>query len=148
MREAFGNLWDWYDQGSWVCITTNGFVKRNGENVMGAGVAKQCKERYPDFPRMLGSSIRKLGNRLLVWPELRIVTFPVKHNWWETADLQLIELSAGQLLQQLDENMFIAEPVYLPRPGCLNGGLDWATEVKPILLPILDDRVIVVDRSP
>jgi len=32
----------------------------------------------------------------------------------------------------------------LPRPGCSNGGLDWETEVKPVISKILSDRVWVI----
>lgn len=38
MREINGsNIWDFYNKGFWIAITTNGTVKKNGEAVMGRG---------------------------------------------------------------------------------------------------------------
>lgn len=34
---------------------------------------------------------------------------------------------------------------YLTRPGCALGGLDWESQVRPLLEPILDDRFIIAD---
>jgi hypothetical protein len=45
-----------------ICITTNGFVKRSGAAVMGAGVAKQAKERWRWIDYTLGETIELLGN--------------------------------------------------------------------------------------
>lgn len=45
-----------------ICITTNGFTKRNGDCVMGRGCAKQAKEMWPKVPFDLGKLIRKNGN--------------------------------------------------------------------------------------
>ena len=64
-----------------------------------------------------------------------MITFPVKHNWWEAADLGLIERSARKLLKMIEVKR-IKEAIYLPRPGCGNGRLKWE-DVKKILSPIL-----------
>jgi hypothetical protein len=64
-----------------------------------------------------------------------LITFPVKHTWWEAADLGLIDRSARELLK-MSEVKKIQEAVYLPRPGCGNGRLKWEG-VKKILSPIL-----------
>jgi len=76
-----------------------------------------------------------------------LLFFPTKHNWWEKSDLVLIEESTRQLRDFFDN--VISEypvPIYLPRPGCSNGGLDWE-DVKPILEKYLDDRFVVVQRK-
>ena len=75
-----------------------------------------------------------------------MITFPVKHNWWEAADLGLIERSASELLKIIEVKK-IKEAVYLPRPGCGNGRLNWE-DVKKILSPILkSDRFHIVTYS-
>jgi hypothetical protein len=45
-----------------ICITTNGFVKRSGAAVMGAGVAKQAKKRWPYIDYQVGENIDLFGN--------------------------------------------------------------------------------------
>lgn len=47
-----------------ICLTTNGFVKRSGAAVMGAGVAKQAKERWRWIDYTLGENIELFGNTL------------------------------------------------------------------------------------
>ena len=63
MREAFGDLW--LIDADAKCITTNGFIKKNGEAVMGAGVAKEAAIKYPELPEKLGYSIGVNGNRVV-----------------------------------------------------------------------------------
>jgi len=36
------------------------------------------------------------------FPEYGLITFPVKHNWWEAADLDLIDRSARELLRIIE----------------------------------------------
>ena len=143
MRRVKGNIWDFYNQNSIIAIPTNGTVKRNGEAVMGRGVALQARKKFPDLPEGLGACIKRYGNRVVILDgptKLRkMVSFPVKHNWWEKADLKLIEESAKQLASLCPQ-----EEIYLPRVGCGNGKLDWK-DVKPILEKYFDDRFIIVE---
>jgi len=140
MRESTGNLWD--AQPTFIrCVTTNGIVKRNGELVMGRGNALQAMQRYPQLPRILGSYVKTSGNMVYYLEQFNIASFPVKHNWRDMADIELIKKSCHQLNAMLDNlNRF----AILPRPGCSNGRLDWETKVKPIISQILSDRVWVI----
>lgn len=147
MKEITGDIWAYHEKGHWIVITTNGNVKTNGEAVMGAGIALQAKQRYPEFPLVLGRWIRDFGNTLGLFQEYHIITFPTKHNWQERSDTELID---GQC-QILSRAFGFAsgrqrETIYLVRPGCSNGQLDWK-DVKPILEKYLDDRFVVVERS-
>jgi hypothetical protein len=75
-----------------------------------------------------------------------LITFPVKRNWWEVADLALIERSARELLKIIEVKR-IRGAIYLPRPGCGNGRLKWE-DVKKIFLPILkSDQFHIVTYS-
>ncbi len=132
MKEVFGDLWE-FD--GIVAITTNGFIKRDRTCVMGIGCAKQAAARFPELPYQLGTKISVQGNHVFYFPDFRLITFPVKHNWWEAADLDLIDRSARELLKIIEVNK-INEAIYLPRPGCGNGKLKWE-DVKKILSPIL-----------
>lgn len=140
MREIIGNIWDYHDNGNWIVITTNGTVKKNGEAVMGRGIAKQAVERFPELPFRLGRMITEKGNIVSFIHDLKIITLPVKFNWWEKADIKLIERGISVLSEQR------IEETYMVRPGCGNGGLAWRN-VKPILEKYLDDRFIVVELS-
>lgn len=147
MVEITGNLWD---QSGIKVITTNGYVKSNGEAVMGRGCAYEAAVKYPHFPKLLGRTIRELGNEVrrfrLKYEDTRsddyvIYSFPVKHNWYELADIKLIEKSAFQLRNCVDVEAI--KTITLPRPGCGNGGLRWSV-VKAVLDPIFDDRFKVI----
>lgn len=141
MIEIKGNLWEHVNQESVICITTNGTVKNTGECVMGRGCALEAKIRYPNIARRIGDHIRAHGNTPF-WVTSDLITFPVKHNWWEKADPQLILASANWLTEaanNLRQKWFI-----LPRPGCGNGKLKWE-DVKPLLLN-LPDNVKVISR--
>lgn len=138
MKEIFGNAWDLYLNYTYLAITTNGFVKMNGEAVMGRGIALQIKLRYPDMPMILGYLIKTNGN-IVQHLVSNFISFPVKHKWFEVADIELIKRSCKQLMELLQPN----ETCLLPRPGCGNGKLDWSY-VKPIIQDLLDDRVTIV----
>lgn len=51
------------DKGS-IGIPTNGYVSRNGAGVMGAGLAKQAKDRFPGIEYDLGKLLKTEGNQV------------------------------------------------------------------------------------
>lgn len=131
---------------SFICITTNGVVKKDGTAVMGAGVAKTARELIKGIDKQLGDSIKKNGNNVCAvssYLNYGVVSFPVKYNFYEIADLSLIERSTIQLVHLISSNSI---KVILPRPGCNNGKRDWEKEVKPILRKYLDDRFYIIRR--
>lgn len=166
MKELKGNMFS--IECDALCITTNGFVKSNGECVMGIGCAKNIKQYYPNIGFKLGKLIKTEGNKVhLIYQDdgLDIISFPVKpitkvcksHDdyvshmkfgigqtiagWACKADINIIEQSAYQLVELANKHDWGI--VLLPRAGCGAGELDWST-VKPILSKILDDRFIAV----
>lgn len=140
MIEICSDLWDY--TADCRVITTNGSIKRNGQAVMGRGIAAQAAIRYPELPLLLSRSIKKQGNHLYMLGDLCM--FPVKHNWWEQADILLIQRSAEELAELA--NMYSSKVFASPRPGCGNGGLLWR-DVKPILESILPVNVHIVDSA-
>lgn len=147
MKVVYGDIWQY--PADVVCVTTNGSVKKNGEAVMGRGVAAQAKERWPWLPRALGYRISQspyMGPVLERFTDLgclhphMLVAFPVKHTWRDRASLPLIRQSArllGEMAKQHSDWRFV-----LPRPGCGNGGQAWQ-DVEPLLL-YLPDNVHVI----
>lgn len=167
MKEMRGNMFE-IDCDA-LCVTTNGFVKANGECVMGRGIAKQIKQYIPTIAKDLGKLIKAKGNNVhLIYPKSdvpAVLSFPVKpvskicesHNdyvshmnfnigdtiagWACKADIEIIEKSAYQLAELANQNDW--KTIILPRAGCGAGELEWVN-VKPILDNILDDRFIAV----
>lgn len=139
MLEQQINLWDVKD--GIICITTNGTVKKNGDAVMGRGCAKEAAIKHPFILRSLGNHIKSSGNHVALHSSI-IITFPVKHNWWERADIELIKRSCKELVDLMQENSI--NKVYLPRPGTGSGKLNWEKDVKPFIKNLLPDSVIVI----
>lgn len=168
MIEKTKDIWQLFGDADAICITTNGFVTRDGRCVMGRGTAWQAKEKFPGIDKLLGKLIRQNGNKVQI--VLRtgttdIVAFPVKPEkgrypcpvvthmqgrfkvgqmvpgWAMKADLAIIERSARELRQLADRMSW--KRVVLPRPGCGAGELSWE-EVKPVLERHLDQRFIIV----
>lgn len=144
MKEIQKNLWD--VECDLRVLTTNGIVRRDGACVMGRGCALEAKDRFPGIEFRLGELIRKYGNRVMRlgrYEGVVIASFPVKHNWKEPADPELIRRSAEQLVALADK--FGYTDVAIPRPGCGNGKLRWS-DVRKVLDDVLDDRFTVVVR--
>ena len=158
MLEREGDIWELADCGTLV-VTTNPVISysrsHQGEVVMGRGIALQCKQRFPHFPEALAARIRAQGNiphDMGSWvtdsrvPWFRILTLPTKHHWKDKADHSLIKMSLLRIAT-LVEDLGITGPIFTPRPGCGNGGLDWRT-VKPYCAQTLSDQFVVVDYKP
>ena len=141
MKEITGDLWEQLCDAR--CITTNGTVTNKGAGVMGRGVARQAKVRYPGIEARLGQLVRRYGNhtQLLVEEGVPLVALPVKHEWPEKADLLLIKRSCTELVALADKHLW--HTIVLPRPGCGNGKLHW-DQVERVIAPILDERFVVV----
>lgn len=167
MREAKGNILT--TECDALCITTNGFVKKDGSCVMGRGIAKQIKAVIPAISKDLGSLILKKGHIVQVIYEETdnrpaILSFPVKPRsktcegndyvshmsfqigqtipgWACKAIPDIIVESARELVYLVDSKGY--ETVLLPRAGCGAGELSWS-DIKPLLSDILDDRFIAM----
>lgn len=151
MLEESGDLWTLPADAR--CITTNGTIRGDGKAVMGRGCAQEARNRYPGLDTYLGLQLHAGGNHVHhlmqdakeprptgIWV---LLSFPVKHHWREKADLELIRRSCGELMLLMEVEDW--QRVLLPRPGCGNGQLGW-DEVGPAIAPLLDDRVVVIDR--
>ncbi len=144
MKEIIGDIWNFHDKGHWIVITTNGIVRNDGACVMGRGTAKEAAIRIRYLPHMLGTCIKAHGNMLFTFHTLKLITFPTKHHWKDPADPKLIEKSTKELVSFVNKEDI--SKIYLVRPGCNNGRLNWK-DIKPLLEKYLDDRFIVVERS-
>ena len=153
LNEIKGDIWERWEYGHWIVIPTSGSVKRNGEAVMGRGLALQAKQNFPDLAMRLGKYLLDYGNNICFFENLRLISFPVKRFYFDEATLELIERSCKQTKEFLNENyafgneIKITWPIYLPKVGCGNGGLKWE-DVKPILEKYFDEeKFVVCDES-
>lgn len=143
MREAIGDLFRYPAQA--IVIPTNGMLTSGGSAVMGAGVALAAAKRWYWLPAALGARIREHGLMVEFFgiePDQEVVAFPTKRDWRDPSDLGLIETSALELA--ITAAQFDWDSVVLPHVGCGLGGLDWETQVRPILARHLDDRFTAV----
>lgn len=142
MKEITGNIFE-VDADA-ICVTTNGCVKANGELVMGAGIAKQFADRFPELPWMLGQQVKAYGNEVRMVEtddDFIVLSIPTKEHWKDPSTMALIEKSIRRLVEVVDWHGW--QKVVLPRPGCGLGGLKWE-DVKAVIEPILDDRFYVI----
>ncbi len=157
MLEIVGNIWDYHTEGSFICIMVNCTPNTKGNAIMGRGIAEQAVKKYPQLPKLLGSTqieyAAKDGNfftdrsrRPQIFLGYRLITFPTKVTWEQKSDLDLIESSARHIVKIVDKVSKIKSPVYLSKPGVGNGGLDWK-KVRQIIEPILDERFIICDLN-
>lgn len=146
MQEIVGNIWHFVGSLNPICIPTNGIYNSQGTAIMGAGLAKDAADRYPELPKLLGEKLKDTGNNVYQFNILKdiIITFPTKYHWYFKSNLILIRQSTEQLLELTDNNPDW-EQVYLPRVGTGLGQLDWINDVKPIL-ENLDDRFTIVSQ--
>ena len=129
-----------------TCVPSNGSLNNKGECIMDAGIALLVKTRFSNIPKLLGMCIKTYGNHVFPLPG-KFFSFPVKHQYFETADITLIKRSAEELVKMIID-MDMHDKVYLPKPGCGNGGLDWERDVEPVLEPIFSKcpNIIVIDK--
>ena len=97
-----GDMWSYWGVADAVCITTNGFVTARGENVMGAGNAKQAKDKFPGIALHYGRGIQRNGHCVQIIPGTQgqlgaakqtcLVGFPTKPSSFRIS--QMIDLSS------------------------------------------------------
>jgi hypothetical protein len=142
MQQVTGDIWSFHPENS-IVIPTNTTLNQVGELVMGAGLAKQAKHRFPLLPQLAGDEIKAMGGqaRVLHFPDYRLILFPTKTDWRKNSSWQLIESMLYYLVH--DVALLKLDKVYLPRLGCGLGGLQWEG-VEILLNNYLDDRYTVV----
>lgn len=141
LKESNYNIWK--STADVICVTTNGIVKRNGELVMGAGMAREAVKRHNNIAECYGDHVKEYGNTPCEFHAdgKIIMSLPTKDNWIEAADIDLIVESIERISRLVPQNMTIA----IPRVGCGCGGLEWQ-DVKKRIEPLLDERFTIFSR--
>ena len=168
MIEIRGDLWSHLGKADVICITTNGFIKSNGDAVMGRGCARQAARRYPDMLKILGEANRKEGWRYPTFLKqdqgTQIWSYPVKPDRiiGGAAPQQVVKHMRDKLDLYRDVPGWAAlasppliwfsaarlveqanrnnwQKIVIPRPGCGAGELKWS-DIRQNLHKLLDDR--------
>jgi hypothetical protein len=132
-----------------IAVTTNSKVV-NGSLVMGAGAARQAKERYPDLPAAAGQRILETcgdggwyGWMVFRRDERRIGLFQTKTMFIPPASLDLIAYSVERLSKWCKRHPTLR--VAMNYPGVGLGGLS-REQVAPLLVR-LPNQVVIYDNK-
>lgn len=146
MQYQRGDIWQLqYECQGWIVIPTNTTIRQDGRAVMGAGLAKQAADRYPELAKDLGDHIRVFDD--VLFTSLPIVCLPTKHDWRRPSQLRWIERGCIALKEFADllTSVNYHNAILLPQLGCGLGGLDWERQVRPMIDSILEgDRFVLV----
>lgn len=122
----------------------------NTEGVMGAGLARAFRTRYPEMFREYQDLCRRRrlsGGILHLWrgPDRWVLNLPTKTSWRLPSTLALVE--AGLRRFRDDYEALGITSVAFPALGCGCGSLSW-DDVQPLLEHHLSDLPIPVDVHP
>lgn len=136
-----GNMWDVFGNTDLFLITTNPIQRQDGAVVMGRGIAKQMKDRFPEFPYDFGQYLQNLKSYVSALPprvgvvgrydDQLVGYFMVKDHWRDVALPNVIAESTKHL-QDIAANY---QRVDLNFPGIGNGRLK-REDVIPLLDPL------------
>lgn len=123
----------------------------NTVGVMGAGLAKRFRERFPemyeDYKERCRQKEVKVGLPYLWKPPNGegkwVLNFPTKKSWRGGSRLEWIEQGLKYLLEHYEE--WGIQSLAMPALGCDLGGLDWETQVKPLMIRYLSQMNIPVE---
>lgn len=111
----------------------------NTVGVMGAGIAKQFKQKFPDmflvYEQACKAGELKLGRVQVVPVESKsekkyVINFPTLEHWSDRSTLDHIRMGLEDLVRVVKEKKI--QSIAIPPLGCGVGGLDWQ-EVKPLI---------------
>lgn len=138
MRIRYENIFN--DEPALRLATTNNVVNYNTQSlVMGAGVAKQFKDRYPGIEKRLANYFSNGEDYgLIVLPD-NTGAFQTKRHWRNPSKLEIIQFSTSKLFHYAIEHPDIS--IFLPFPGIGKGGLK--REVVEPVISVLPDNVSV-----
>lgn len=137
-----------------LCCTTNSVVKKNGELVMGAGVAKAFAEYDPSLPLKAGIIVSSALEDSYVIDTYGLIIIEGKNNqpiglfqtkihYSSPSSLSTIFYSLRRLREVLLRQDCSYDAVHLPFPGIGMGQLD-TDDVMPFIQETLNDLVIPI----
>ena len=172
MKELYGDIFE--QDCDAICITTNGFVTTTGNGVMGRGIAKRIADMVPELPKILGQSLRAVGNHTMPLVQIQddnnhpvtILAFPTKPEAVHNDGTNVISQAQGKYsFGQYVPGFHAKSQLELIRRSAIElvnmvNKTNWNAvllprpgcgngeltwpQVKAVIEPILDDRFIVM----
>lgn len=136
-----GDMWSVFGKTAYFFVTTNPIRRKDGAVVMGRGIAKEMKDRFPEFPYDFGfklDAITELHPKYV--PHVLTIgtydgqdcgAFMVKKHWREPADLGIIQESSRRLRSMAEAFPYLRFDLNFPGIG--NGKLS-----REAVLPLLN----------
>ena len=118
----------------------------NTVGVMGKGIAKGFKARYPEmfreYKEFCDRHVIRIGT-LHCWrsPSRWVLNFPTKTTWKQPSKIEFIEAGLKTFAHHYKD--LGIQSISFPPLGCGNGQLDWA-DVRPVMLKYLFDLDIPI----
>ena len=108
----------------------------NTVGVMGKGIARTFKRLYPDmfeeYKTHCDTGELVIGKlHLYTNSDKWILNFPTKKHWRGKSKVEYIEAGLKDFVDIYDSEGI--ESVSFPMLGCGNGGLDWDSQVRPLM---------------
>ncbi len=120
----------------------------NTVGVMGKGLAKQFKIKYPkmfvDYKQACDEEAFTIGQLHLYHTDTKwILNFPTKTHWRAKSKLEYIEAGLQQFIGIYKDKDI--KSIAFPMLGCGLGGLDWVNQVRPLMEQYLSDLDIPIE---
>ncbi len=108
----------------------------NTVGVMGKGIAKDFKSLYPEmftgYQRLCEEGMFSVGQLWLYkTPHKWVLNFPTKKHWRFPSKPEYVEAGLDKFARMYQDARITS--ISFPQLGCGNGGLDWHTQVKPLM---------------
>ncbi|MED1713461.1 macro domain-containing protein [Bacillus paralicheniformis] len=108
----------------------------NTVGVMGKGIAKKFKQIYPEmfdqYQYFCENKTLDVGKLWIYKSDHKwILNFPTKKHWRSPSKIEYIEMGLKKFVETYEEKGI--NSISFPLLGCGNGGLDWETEVQPLM---------------
>lgn len=143
-----GNL---FDSGCQTLVNTV-----NCDGIMGKGIAKQFKQKFPDmFEKYKVACIPgqhrclEFGGDLMIYTyidlfgERKILNFATKEHWYYPSKVEWIKRGLKTFVDNYEQ--WQIKSIAFPKLGCNNGKLNWERQVKPLMSEYLDEVDIMCE---
>jgi O-acetyl-ADP-ribose deacetylase (regulator of RNase III) len=120
----------------------------NTVGIMGKGLAKHFKIRYPtmftNYKTACDSGLLTVGKLHIFHTDDKwILNFPTKAHWRAKSKVEYIEAGLNRFVEIYKHEQI--ESIAFPMLGCGLGGLDWVSQVKPLMETYLNDLDIEIE---